>query len=233
MSTYEHSLLLRNQETKSTPAPKSIESSTSTHKNIKLKIPEPKPAYPESQKISSIDETIPVNKSSRLERQKTFLANEVNYFELSSKESIQNQDQSPRKQREPIVHEPKETSRHIDSPNDKDFIFATESSLDVNSSGSNIQPPHSRIPCMNLEPKNKYSKFNGGEQFTSESSNSVYSQRQIPLFLPLSKNLSDNEDDLKNIHVRRSSRKSKIVKLPVNYDDTSPELTGKSFFINV
>lgn len=225
MSTYEHSLLLRDHDkVKAPPQPLG-------NPSVKSKAPDTKITKIEAQHITSIDETLPVDKSfssfHKLNRTTSSLSNEVNYMELSSKQSNKLQQlksSSKKKLTEDTEFDLKETDSQIDSELTDKETFPANSVVDINAS--------TRIPCMNSDPKNKYSKFENEnlkskEQFSSESSNSTFSQRQVPLFLPITSNLSDDENY--DIYVKRSNRRSKIVKLPVNYYDTSPELTGKFF----
>ena len=75
MSTYEHSIMLRIQE-----KPKNIASQSAPIS--KAKALETKAELP---KIASISEVIQVKTNNRLDRTKNFLANEINYLELSAK----------------------------------------------------------------------------------------------------------------------------------------------------
>ena len=175
--------------------------------------------------IASISEVIQVKTNNRLDRTKNFLANEINYLELSAKSfgsgnKVQSMPSPPIKQN----HESTDFSKS--NPNSP-VPDASDTSQ------NDLSHEHARIPCMNPDPKNKYSKFNNETKLSNSGefkSDSVFSQRHVPIFLPLSPNLesgrADNEKDNYDDYVKRSSRRSKIVKLPMHYNDTSPEPSG-------
>lgn len=214
MSTYEHSLMLRNQEKeKNTKKAEESIKRNSTMKSIELpRSPRLPPV--KSQPIMSIDERLTV-KTANPELNKGYLSNENNYLEVSYKK--QNKLNSLNRQSD------------LDS---NDNIESMSSAFPVDKSNLTSNSV-SRIPCINSDAKNKYAKFENNNQesdiFSSESASSTFSQRQVPLFLPITSNLSDNEEKEEDyeVYVKRSTRRSRLVKVPLKYYDTSPEPSSK------
>lgn len=212
MSTYEHSLMLRDQEKDKNLKPTDESIKKTTIKSIEL----PRSPLPpvKSQPVMSIDERITTTKLTNSAVNKGYLSNENNYLEVSYRK--QNKLNSLKRQ------------PHIDL-NDNDLLNNLDFPLEKSNLNSNSV---ARIPCINSDAKNKYAKLENSnhesDMFTSESANSTFSQRQVPIFLPTSSNLSGNEEkEEEEVYVKRSSRRSKLVKVPLNYYDTSPETPSK------
>ncbi len=228
MSTYEHSIKLRNQENTKNASQIVQPKLQQHHLNNCTPI-----VKIESQRITSIDENVPDDRPyesfHQLNKTSTLInSSEVNYMELNSKQLAKLQQlKSVSKKKlteEADEFEDKMNTSELSTNKDQ---YLGDSSLDLNSS---------RIPCLKLsDPKKKYSKFENEKPksdstFMSESVNSTSSQKQVPIFLPITSNISDNnnsnDDENFETYVKRSTRRSRLVKLPNNYNDTSPELTG-------
>lgn len=218
--------MLRNQET--TGNIEKEAKSVPTSKSLPPMQQKTEPLQPE---IASINEVVTVKTNSRLDRTKNFLANEINYLELSTKSF--NSNNKVHSLSSPQIKKPSEA---VDLEQTK-----AESSRDTDSEDLEANPSNdsaserARIPCMNADPKNKYSKFNNDTKLSNSGefkSESIFSQRHVPLFLPISTNLeSENSDQNDNyeVNVKRSTRRNKIVKLPMQYNDTSPEPSSKNY----
>lgn len=220
MSTYEHSIMLRNQENDKTALPKIPKPQNEAAPTICTPI-----VTIESQLITSIEDGVlderPFESFHQLNRTNSSLneANNNNYMELNSRQlaaRVSAQSVMVKKIDENI-EESVENGANRD-----ELIVMGDSELDLNGI--------SRIPCIRSDPKNKYSKF-GHEKRKSERFNSD-SEKQVPIFLPITANVSgtnSNDEDYYDSYVKRSNRRAtKTVKLPVNYNDTSPELTARS-----
>ncbi len=228
MSTYEHSIKLRNQENEKNASrsaqPQVQHSATKCTPIVKI----------ESQKITSIEQDVPDDRPydtfQQLNRSNSIMnSSEVNYMELNSKQlaKLQQLKSASKKKLTENADEFEDKVTVSENSIDKDQ-FLGDSGLDVNTL---------RIPCIkSSDPRIKYSKFENEKQkadnlFMSESMSSMSSQKQMSIFLPITSNMSDynssNENENYDVYVKRSSRRSKLVKLPHNYNDTSPELTGR------
>lgn len=231
MSTYEHSLMLRNQET-TEDIEKKEANSVQTSKSLPPIQQKTEPLQP---KIASINEVVAVKTNSRLDRTKNFLANEINYLELSTKSFGSNSNNKVHSLSSPQI---KKASGAVDLEQTKAESCSRDTdSEDLEANPSNdLASERARILCMNTDPKNKYSKFNNDTKLGNSGefkSESIFTQRHVPLFLPISTNLaSENSDESQNdnceVYVKRSTRRNKIVKLPMQYNDTSPEPSSKN-----
>ena len=258
MSTYEHSLKLRNQETASNEST----SNNNNNSNRKTKsilrsknIKNTRDLPPlEKNESNTADLEIDYLNSFRLNQKPKHSINEINYFENSKKSNkigdfrsqLEISDELSLSKRTSAMHQHQFEQINETAAATKNLFLAT-SALAVNANGLNSV---SRIPCnLNADARveEKYLELENETVSTSRLDSSpdtelapspslnnqfrekLNEQINLPIFLPIASNVGDNEDSTLR-HSRRSSRRlrSKIIKLPIGYyDSSSPELSSR------